>query len=112
MSPLCQNGHPQHDYPLYTLPLWGWGHSVVFPMYKAVLQAIGARPGDMLIARVHPPYLTIRVAHPERIIPIDTFGPEVLPPSWPGKDDNATTPESASSAVVATTKPDSSDHHR
>ena len=84
---------------------------MVFPMYKAVLAALGARPGDILIARLHPPYLTIRLAHPERIIPIDTFGPEVLPPSWPGKDDNATTPESPKSAVAPTARADEGGHH-
>jgi hypothetical protein len=68
-------------------------------MYKAVLAALGARPGDILIARLHPPYLTIRLARPERIIPIDTFGPEVLPPSWPGHTDNITTPNECETAV-------------
>ena len=100
---MSEHTHEKRDYPLYTLPLWGWGHSVVFPMYKAVLAALGARPGDILIARLHPPYLTIRLARPERIIPIDTFGPEVLPPSWPGKDDNATTPDDTESATTPTT---------
>jgi hypothetical protein len=88
-------GHtePTHDYPLWAVPVWKMGASFAFPLYKALRQRLGWRPGDMLLVRIHPPYVTFRVALPERIIPIDDFGPEVLPPSWPGKDDNATTPD-------------------
>jgi hypothetical protein len=74
---------------------------VVFPLYKRVRDALGARPGDVLVMRLHAPYLTLRVARPEKIIPIDDFGPEVLPPSWPGKNDNATTPDDSSRPAPA-----------
>lgn len=98
-------------YPLYTVMTWKLGNGVVFPLHKVVLATLGWHPGDLLIARVHAPYMTIRLAQPERVIPIDTFGPEVLPPSWPGKDDNATTPESPDRATPATTGAHARDHH-
>lgn len=102
----------QKNYPLYTLPIWQWGNSVVLPLYKAVRAALGASPGDILIARIHPPYLTIRLAHPEHIIPIDQFGPEHLPPSWPGKEDNATTPDDSTPATGPAGVADARGDHR
>lgn len=96
------NQQGQREYPLYVLRVWQWGNSVVFPLYKPVLKALGAVPGDMLIGRIHVPYLTVRLARPERAIPIDNFGPEVLPPSWPGKEDNARTPEDTPPATAPT----------
>ena len=103
---LPANGEARKLYPLYTVMTWRVGNGVVFPLHQVVREALGVRPGDLLIARVHGPYLTIRRAQPERAIPIDTFGPEVLPPSWPGKDDNATTPEGAPSTATPTTRTD------
>ena len=81
------------DYPLWVVNVWNLGASFAFPLNRMLRERIGWKPGDVLIARHHGPYVTFRVAHPEKIIPIDDFGPEVLPPSWPGKDDNATTPD-------------------
>jgi hypothetical protein len=91
---------------------WAQGNGVVFPLYKVVRTALHWAPGTLLIARVHAPYLTLRRAQPERIIPLDNFGPEVLPPSWPGKDDNATTPEDTESAARAASEPHEGDHRR
>jgi hypothetical protein len=96
-------------YPLYTVMPWRCGNGLVLPLYKIVLVSLGWHPGDLLIARPHPPYFTLRLAQPERVIPIDTFGPEVLPPSWPGKGDNATTPESPTRAVAPTTRTNAGD---
>jgi hypothetical protein len=91
---------------------WRVGNGVVFPLFKVVREALHWHPGELLIARIHVPYLTLRLAQPERYIPIDQFGPEVLPPSWPGKEDNATTAEDSTRATAAATKPDEGDHHR
>ncbi len=104
------NGKPLL-YVVHTLPIYQWGNSVVMPLYKGWREAIGAHVGDLLIARLHPPYITIRVAHPERLIPIGTFGPEVLPPSWPGKDDNATTPDDPEEPARAPRLPHAREHH-
>jgi hypothetical protein len=91
----------EQDYPLWVIPIWNWGGSVVLPLTKTVRAKLGAMRGDVLIARIHGPYLTLRVARPEKVIPVDDFGPEVLPPSWPGKDDNATTPDDTASPAPA-----------
>jgi hypothetical protein len=92
----------ENVHPIYTVKLWKQGASNTVPLYAAVMAAIGARPGDLLMVRVHPPYVTLRVARPEKMVPIDTFGPEMLPPSWPGKEDNATTPDDTSRPVAPT----------
>lgn len=70
---------------LFTGRIWRMGASIVFPLPKALREAISARPGELIIMRVHPPYVTFRVAQPGAIIPVDRFEPEDLPPAWPGK---------------------------
>ena len=67
-------------HPLYAARIWQMGKSVVFPLYKAALEAIGAKPGDLVLVRVHPPYITFRIAHPDRAVPVSTFHPDDLPP--------------------------------
>jgi hypothetical protein len=69
--------------PLYVVKIWRMGSSVVFPLYKALLGALHASPDDLLLVRVHPPYVTFRVAHPDQLLSVDRFGPEDLPPEWP-----------------------------
>lgn len=76
-------------HPLFAVRIWQTGSSWVFPLPKALRDSIGWRPGDLLIIRVHPPYLTLRVAQPESVIPLRTMGLEVLPPAWPGKENHA-----------------------
>lgn len=78
----------QNSYPLYPARIWRMGRSSVFPLYKQVMEAIGAKIGDLVLIRVHPPYVTFRIAHPNAAIPDDTFEGKDLPPSWPGKNDN------------------------
>ena len=70
-------------YPLYAARVWKWGKSTVFPLYSAVLAAIHCVPGDLLLVRVHPPYITLRVARPESVMPVEQFTDAELPPSWP-----------------------------
>ncbi len=72
-------------HPLYAVRIWRAGKSVVFPIYQAVLQAIHAMPGDLLLVRVHPPYITVRVARPESLMPVEQFTDQELPPEWPKK---------------------------
>jgi hypothetical protein len=59
------------------------GSSVVFPLYQLLLKAIHAGPGDLLLVRVHPPYVTFKVAHPELLIPAETFERVDLPEEPP-----------------------------
>jgi hypothetical protein len=68
-------------HPLYLVTLWCQGASVVFPLYKHVLLGIGAKGGDQVLCRVHPPYVTFRVAHFDRIIPAEAFTLDELPPA-------------------------------
>ena len=72
-------------HPLYAARVWKWGKSTVFPLYSAVLAAMHCVPGDLLLVRVHPPYITLRVAHPESVMPVEQFTDAELPPSWPNK---------------------------
>jgi hypothetical protein len=69
--------------PLYLVKIWRSGSSVVFPLYKALLASLHATPDDLLLVRVHPPYVTFRIAHPEQIMPVERFTEEDLPPAWP-----------------------------
>lgn len=71
--------------PLYLVKIWRMGASTVFPLYKAVLEAIHASPDDLLLCRVHPPYVTFRVAHPDSVLPVERFDAAELPPAWPEK---------------------------
>jgi antitoxin component of MazEF toxin-antitoxin module len=74
---------PHNGQPLYVSKIWKIGNSVGFPLYKALLKAIHANIGDMLLVRVHPPYVTFRVAHPDQLVPVERFTEEELPPDWP-----------------------------
>jgi hypothetical protein len=71
--------------PLYLVKIWRMGNSICFPLYKALLQAIHASPDDLLLIRVHPPFVTFRVAHPDSLMPTERFTVEDLPPTWPSK---------------------------
>lgn len=72
-------------HPLYAARIWQMGKSVVFPLYAAVMEAIGAKAGDLVLVRVHPPYVTFRVANPKGAVPTEGFDPAELPPLWPGR---------------------------
>jgi hypothetical protein len=69
-------------HPLYAARLWRMGKSLVFPLYEAVITALGAKPGDLVLVRVHLPYVTFRIAHPDLTMPIPRFTPGELPPSY------------------------------
>lgn len=73
----------QTVHPLYSARIWKMGNSIVFPLYKAVMEALGAKVGDLLLVRVHLPYVTFRLAVPDRILPTDNFEPAELPPTLP-----------------------------
>jgi antitoxin component of MazEF toxin-antitoxin module len=68
---------------LFCVKIAQWGRSTVVSLQHALLEAIGAKVGDMLLVRVHPPYVTFRVAKPEAQIPVETFRPDDFPPAWP-----------------------------
>lgn len=72
--------------PLYVVKPWRMQKRLLFPLYDVVLEALHFdvdKPDELLICRLHPPYLTMRVAHPERIMPLNAFSIDALPPAWP-----------------------------
>ncbi len=83
------DSQPNSAHPLYTVKVWRQGTQRVFPLYKAVLAALDFdldNPDELLLIRVHPPFISIRVAKPERLIPVENWDPQVLPPAWPSRD--------------------------
>lgn len=70
-------------HPLYAVRLWRMGKSLVFPLYTAVANALHAEQGDLLLVRVHPPYITMRVGRPDSLMPVEQFTENELPPEWP-----------------------------
>lgn len=85
-SLLSVESESQKSYPLYAVKPWRMGKQRVFPLYQAVLEHLQFdldNPDEMLLIRVHPPFISIRVAKPERLIPVENWDPEVLPPTWP-----------------------------
>lgn len=68
---------------LFCVRVAQWGRSTVISLLPAMLEAMGGKVGDLLLVRVHPPYVTFRVAHPEAQIPVGQFHADDLPPAWP-----------------------------
>jgi hypothetical protein len=71
--------------PLYLVKIWKMGSGAVIPLYKRVLEALHASVDDLLLIRVHPPYVTFRIIHAEQSMPVERFTDEELPPDWPKK---------------------------
>jgi hypothetical protein len=69
-------------YPLYAARLWRMGKSVVFPLYATVCEALRARPEDLMLVWVHPPFITLRLADLGSTKPIDHFTQDELVASW------------------------------
>lgn len=68
-------------HPLYAGRLWKMGTSVVFPIYKSVMAALGAKEGSLVLVRVHPPYATFRVIPPNEAVDLKNMDLSELPPS-------------------------------
>lgn len=80
---VSQRGGAGHTlYPLYANRLWRMGKQLVFPLYTSVIEALGARAGDLVLIRVHLPYVTFRIANPDLTMPVPRFNGEELPPSY------------------------------
>jgi len=71
-------------HPLYLCTIWAHGARCVFPLYDRVLEAIHGEQGDQLICRVHAPFVTFRVLHPDQAIPVGAFTVDELPPKQLG----------------------------
>ncbi len=94
-------------FTLYAARVWRSGNSIVFPLFKSIREAIGAHPDDLLIIRVHPPYITLRRADPNLIVPLDELTTADLPPAWPGRRPIGAIPtdQAGSAAPAAGTAP-------
>lgn len=54
----------------------------MFPLYKSIVKAIGACAGDLVLVRVHLPFVTFRIANPDLSMPVPRFNHDELPPSY------------------------------
>lgn len=76
------------DYPrpLYVVKPWRMQNRIILPLYESVLECLHFdvdNRDEILICRLHAPYFTIRVAHPEKLFPLNDFALSALPPAWP-----------------------------
>jgi hypothetical protein len=69
-------------HPLYAARLWSHGKQLIFPLYVAIQEALNARPGDLVLVRVHLPFVTFRIANPDLTMPVPRFTGEELPPTY------------------------------
>lgn len=57
------------------------GGSVVMVLDKDLRERLGLRPGDVVIMRVHGPYVTMRRAVPDLLVPLTDLHADDLPPA-------------------------------
>lgn len=69
-------------HPLYACRLWRMGKQLVFPLYTSIIEHLQAHAGDLVLVRVHLPYVTFRIAVPDITMPIPRFEECDLPPSY------------------------------
>ena len=67
---------------LYACRLWTMGKQLVFPLYTAIIRELGARSGDLVLVRVHLPFVTFRIANPDLTMRIPRFEADDLPPTY------------------------------
>lgn len=67
---------------LYACRLWTMGKQLVFPLYTSIIAALGARSGDLVLVRVHLPFVTFRIANPDLTMPVPRFNNDDLPPTY------------------------------
>jgi hypothetical protein len=69
--------------PIYVARVWKQGAATVFPLCKLACRLLGVTPGQKVLIRVHPPYVTFRLIDPDELIPVGGFTQAELPPAWP-----------------------------
>lgn len=82
MSDSRQGGPFAGLHALYACRLWKHGAQLMFPLYSSIVAALTAKPGDLVLVRVHLPFVTFRIANPDLSMPIPRFNHEELPPSY------------------------------
>lgn len=76
--------------PLYTVKLWRMGASIVLSIQKGVRERLHWQAEQLLIARIHGPFLILRAADPPSDFPLTQIPSDAWPPPWP--DAKATPP--------------------
>lgn len=82
MDPIERSGPFGGLHALYAMRLWRMGKQLVFPLYSSIIAAMGARAGDLILVRVHLPFVTFRIANPDLTMPVPRFNHDELPPSY------------------------------
>ena len=78
-----RNGKTVEPSPIYIARVWKQHNSTVFPLCKLACKLLGVTPGQKVLIRVHPPYVTFRLVDPDELLPVDGFTQQELPPIWP-----------------------------
>lgn len=82
MSDTQYGGAGKTLWPLYAARLYLHGQQLIFPLYRSIVSTLEAKPGDLVLVRVHLPYVTFRIAHASLAMPIEHFDREQLPPDY------------------------------
>ena len=82
-EPMVRDRKPTDPSPIYVARVWKQGSSTVFPLCKLACRLLGVTPGQKVLIRVHPPYITFRLINPDELIPVGGFTQQELPPAWP-----------------------------
>lgn len=69
-------------FPLYAVRVYEHGRQLVFPFYSILTHALGLHAGDLLLVRVHLPYVTFCLTTPAQAVAVEKFGKDELPPSY------------------------------
>jgi len=67
---------------------WRVKHRILLPLYDPVLEALNFdldKPDELLICRLHAPFLSVRVARPEKLFAMSPLHENALPPAWPAR---------------------------
>lgn len=86
---------------------WGASWAMIIP--AGVREALHLRPGDVLLMRLHEPYVTLRRGEPDHVIDLKTFSLEDYPPRWPTAGTNAHTRPDPERTAPGATEPDAGD---
>lgn len=80
---VAQHPGPFHGlHALYACRLWSHGKQLMFPLYTSIIAALGAKAGDLVLVRVHLPFVTFRIANPDLTMPVPRFNHDELPPDY------------------------------
>ncbi len=87
--------------PLYTARCWKSGASWCIVVPRDVRKALKLLPGDLVIMRLHEPYVTIRRGDADAFMPLSKMKLEDMPPAWPGGKKDAEVQDNPEAAAKA-----------